>query len=1288
MREFNGFNKLLFLCSFLTFLSLQSNHLFTAPLHFVSQRIIQPDGTLIKCYASGDEFYNWLHDSSGYTIVQNKETGYYVYGVLSDNKIVSSEYIIGKYDPEKIGIDPWLKISEKDYSLKKREKIKTLPIWKGGLNKNSQNLYNSSALVPREGIMNMIVVFIRFSDDGEFNKLYSMYENLFNSNSANDASLLNYYKEASYNKLTLASGFYPSPTGNSVVSYEDDHPRGYYRIYNAATNPAGYDPDIPNSDYQNPNSKVYREHTLLKNAIQFIGSEIPDGFNIDADNDDVVDNICFVINGSPDGWNDLLWPHQWSLWSQEVTLKNKIVYAYNFQLDSELTLGVLCHENFHVLGAPDLYHYSQDEMTPVGPWDLMEWNYDIPQHMCGFMKYRYGGWIEEIPEIKENGTYTLSPLTSNSGNVYKIQSPHSLTEYFVLEYRKRESSFENSIPGEGLLVYRINQTADNKGNREGPPDEVYLFRPGGSSTSNGDVYNAYFCQSKNRVFINDNSDPKCFLQDGTKGGLDISNIGFAGDNISFDINFNFTPREFLQYDKGNYDAIGTNQAGNFHAAVKFSPTELSDIYGSNLTDIMLFIQEGGGNDVVVKVWKGSSSSGPKNVIYEQNIANEVKPGSWTIHTLSAPLALEENEDYWIGYQINATGGLPMGIGRGPLKAGKGGWINIGDGWKQLPDYGLDGNWNIRGVAGKGAVALAAIDVSQLNIEVKPEESASTTFNLQNAGGLSLNYSISSTGGDVVKNIPNKKNIQALNTATHYILPKNSPYVESEFEQQNVWEIDSEDILYLDDGDDNPDTFIGSGNYMGFAWANKFDLAGFGFDLKKIQVHLRSESSMFNSIGYTIYNGKGDYLYYNSLFLENSVNGGWYEIQLDSVFHFNPGESFYIQIESYNMALYPAGYDLNASIKDQSFYSSLSSFELTNMNTIPEFANGAFLIRAVGSKNAGTQNQPPVAKGAISKNEAAIGELLIFDASESYDPDGQISSYLWEFGDGSQSSQMTASHSYNITGEYNIKLKVTDNLGAVGLAEGIINIVNTSSNKPPNAVAQLSKQNALINEEIVFDGSQSYDDDGQIASYLWEFGDGYSAQGSNVTHSYSNKGTYYYKLTVVDDKNAIGEASGNIIISDSQPRFVIAPSEGILEPGKTVSININFNSAGLSEGNYTGQINVSSNGGDFSIPVNILISHLVDVETEESESFNYTLSQNYPNPFNPSTKIDFSIAREGYTRLVIYDALGNLIKTLVEKNLIPGNYSANFNASGLSSGVYFCRLKSDSFVKTNKLIFLK
>jgi hypothetical protein len=93
--------KYLFLANFLL-ITVALMNLEGAPLKNVPVTITQPDGKVIHCFASGDEFYNWLHDKDGYVIIQNKFTGYYTYAVKLNGKIVSSPYIVGEVDPATI----------------------------------------------------------------------------------------------------------------------------------------------------------------------------------------------------------------------------------------------------------------------------------------------------------------------------------------------------------------------------------------------------------------------------------------------------------------------------------------------------------------------------------------------------------------------------------------------------------------------------------------------------------------------------------------------------------------------------------------------------------------------------------------------------------------------------------------------------------------------------------------------------------------------------------------------------------------------------------------------------------------------------------------------------------------------------------------------------------------------------------------------------------------------------------------------------------------------------------
>lgn len=96
-----------------------------------------------------------------------------------------------------------------------------------------------------------------------------------------------------------------------------------------------------------------------------------------------------------------------------------------------------------------------------------------------------------------------------------------------------------------------------------------------------------------------------------------------------------------------------------------------------------------------------------------------------------------------------------------------------------------------------------------------------------------------------------------------------------------------------------------------------------------------------------------------------------------------------------------------------------------------------------------------------------------------------------------------------------------------------------------------------------------------------------------------------------------------------------------------------------------------------------------VSVSESILLNsYNLSQNYPNPFNPSTRISYNVGEPGLVQLKIYNILGVEVATLVNEQQYSGNYEVDFNASKLSSGVYFYSLSVNNFTQTRKMILEK
>ena len=85
---------------------------------------------------------------------------------------------------------------------------------------------------------------------------------------------------------------------------------------------------------------------------------------------------------------------------------------------------------------------------------------------------------------------------------------------------------------------------------------------------------------------------------------------------------------------------------------------------------------------------------------------------------------------------------------------------------------------------------------------------------------------------------------------------------------------------------------------------------------------------------------------------------------------------------------------------------------------------------------------------------------------------------------------------------------------------------------------------------------------------------------------------------------------------------------------------------------------------------------------------FALGQNYPNPFNPMTTIEFSLPKEGFVELCVYDLLGRVAATLVKEELNAGKQQIQFDASGLESGSYLYRLQAGNFFSTKKMILLK
>ena len=563
---------IILLVSFFSFINVQAAYLRNIPM-----TVTQPDGTVLQCFASGDEYFNYLHDANGFTIMRHPKTGYYVYAEKRDGKLVATDYIAGRQDPTSKGLQPYALISPEEWMARRKA-------WE-----EPEKQSKSRGDNPNHGTLNNISIFIRFSDDPELTNSYAAIDNMFNDVSEGAVSMRSYFRAASYGAIEIPTTFYPGHNDDVVISYQDTYPRSYFEPYDETSNTNGYPDD---------SERTEREFSLLERAVNYVNENypIPTSIDIDYDRDGYVDNVCFIVKGGVGAWNSLLWPHKWALYGKDVYINGKRVWTFNFQLadaSSYFNTPTMCHEMNHSLSAPDLYHYSYSGPTPVGIWDLMENDTNPPQHCGAYMKMKYGHWIDEIPEITQAGVYSLKPISSNAPiNVaYKIATEDP-DQFYVLEYRKNTSLFETGLPGSGLLVYRIDTRFSGNASYDpsnGIYDEVYVFRPGGSISASGDLNSAYFSADAGRTEFSSSTNAYPFYTDGTVDyNFRIYNISEADSEITFSYGTSSEcdpPTNLVASVEGNnvtlsWDAANNAQSYNIYR----SGTLVGNTSGTTYTD--------------------------------------------------------------------------------------------------------------------------------------------------------------------------------------------------------------------------------------------------------------------------------------------------------------------------------------------------------------------------------------------------------------------------------------------------------------------------------------------------------------------------------------------------------------------------------------------------------------------------------------------------------------------------------------------------------------------------------
>jgi M6 family metalloprotease-like protein len=467
------------------------------------------DGTKIRCFATGDEYYHRFHDADGYTLIRNSQ-GDYVYAAKNGDTLIPTELVPGKDSPTGKGISPNLVDDHK----------KLLSAEQYGSSRNGAE----DPTTPWGNLFNL-VVFINLSDsapdciwidDVPRYLTYSYYNQMFNDvvPSEWDESLQEYFHDCSRGELTLVSHLFPLPSGDNINYVQVNHSQSEVD-------------DMSYGDFSE----------MLKNAVLAIAPQIPSGWDLSGDTDGQIDNITFIINA--DEGNGNLWPHQFCFkeyadyGADPFYINGYRAWNYSIVMNSwgpHFTQAYAAHEMCHTFGFPDLYRENgdQDDTDLTGNWDIMGLTDGILHHPLAVTAPRV--WTGQIgqtgyDEVTLSYTDPAYPIFRQLPVQYSVEN----RDFFV-EIRNHETDPNLHANTHGVIFYRVNWDEDDS--LDGPDDRIYVF---GSDIDDADPLFPYNGNSSFQQF----SRPAPTYYDGdttAAPGINVFDIHTNPDNsVSFSV---------------------------------------------------------------------------------------------------------------------------------------------------------------------------------------------------------------------------------------------------------------------------------------------------------------------------------------------------------------------------------------------------------------------------------------------------------------------------------------------------------------------------------------------------------------------------------------------------------------------------------------------------------------------------------------------------------------------------------------------------------------------------------
>jgi len=489
----------------------------------------QANGKTLAIFLKGDEKVKWATTEDGYTIMLNSK-GVYEYAVQDMKGDLQLSGVEVNNIKERTAAEKELlsKVSKGlYYSPSQLSMMKS--VW-------DIKSAEAQKAFPTTGNRKLICILMGFKDKA-FTKTQSDFNNLFNqvgySTGGATGSVKDYYLENSWSQFNLTVDVFGPYTASQNMSYY------------GANDAYGND--------QNPRALVTEAVNAADASANFA--------NYDNDGDGTVDGVYVIYAGYGEEAGasaDAIWAHAWSI--TPVTKDGKTISKYSCSAELRgnsgttiTSIGVICHEFGHVLGAPDYYdtdYSTGGQFEGTGKWDMMasgSWNNNgvTPAHHNAYTKVKVYGWATATV-LSSATNVTVKPVKDNK-SFYQINSTTS-GEYWIMENRQQEG-FDAYVPGHGLVIYHVHKdiaTASSSNNINATyPQKMYpvcasaTTNPGTTSSTYGSI-NSTGCPfpgSSNKTSFTDATTPNMKSWAGANTNSPMTNI--AENTTTKEITFAF-----------------------------------------------------------------------------------------------------------------------------------------------------------------------------------------------------------------------------------------------------------------------------------------------------------------------------------------------------------------------------------------------------------------------------------------------------------------------------------------------------------------------------------------------------------------------------------------------------------------------------------------------------------------------------------------------------------------------------------------------------------------------------